>query len=79
MPEYKDEELEDIIEGTAALSAPANKYNRWNSAEKKMEEKSQASSKKFWQSDEDGDGEAVIEKVHRMPLRKKKFKHRDKI
>ena len=44
-----------------------------------MKDNIQASSTKFWQSDEDGDDEAVIERVHRMPLRKKKFEHCDKI
>ena len=62
------------------MSPPKSKRkNRWSSGENAMNAMFKASDKKFWQSDEDGDDEAVIETIYKMHRRKKTYKHRDRI
>ena len=78
MPEFVEEELDELEETKDEVSPPKRK-NRWSSGEAAMNAMFKASDKKFWQSDEDGDDEAVIERVYKMPRRKKQYKHRDKI
>ena len=75
MPEFIEEELDEVEE----IMSPPKRTNRWSSGQSAMNAKFEASDKKCWQSDEDSDNEAIIERIYKMPRRKKTYKHRDKI